>query len=251
MEIKKMFYYFKIEVLRFLREPISLFFTLIFPIILIYIFGDSFGETNNSSTQHTYYNSLVAIDTAFLIANFTLMGIGNDLASQKETGVYENLKLLPLSGWTRVIIESIAYLFLLFLSVILIILFVYFKYPNIHFRGNVFLFISFILLSYFTFVSIVRAIVSLNYSARTLQLVASSVFFVLLFVSGIVIPKESLPDLIKGFVDVSPTYIIYKVLDSIWNNNLKGSYFIICSIYFTLLIIVFNLFVIFKRNLTR
>ena len=83
--MKSFIIWLKIEVFRFLREPISLFFTLIFPIILVFIFGDSFGSSV-SEDGISYYNSLVAIDVSFLIANFTLMGVGNDLANQKKMG---------------------------------------------------------------------------------------------------------------------------------------------------------------------
>ncbi|MCE5038933.1 ABC transporter permease [Staphylococcus auricularis] len=248
MEIKKLMYYFKIEILRFLREPISLFFTLIFPIILIYIFGNSFGDVRNHTTQTTYYNSLVAIDISFLIANFTLMGIGNDLAAQKESGVYYHLKLLPLNHWTKVIVESAAYLFLLFLSIVLIIVFVFLKYEEISFRGSAVLFITFILISYFTFVSIIRYIVSFDYSARTLQLISSSVFFILLFVSGIIIPKGSLPLALKNIVDFSPVYIIFNNLEGIWNGTMNLNYFLLSLFYFMSLMIIFNLLIRMKRK---
>lgn len=62
--MKSFIIWLKIEVFRFLREPISLFFTLIFPIILVFIFGDSFGSSV-SEDGISYYNSLVAIDVSF------------------------------------------------------------------------------------------------------------------------------------------------------------------------------------------
>ncbi|MCU7558627.1 ABC transporter permease [Macrococcus capreoli] len=241
MSFKSVMYYFQLEIIRFLREPISIFFTLIFPVVLIYVFGDSFGSATNQNTNDNYYNSLVPIDISFLIANMTLMGIGNDLAAQKERGISESQKLLPINYWTRFVIESISYLCLLFLSIIIITIFVYMKYPNIEFKGNIFIYILIILLSYFTFVSIVRFIVSLNYSARTLQLISSSIFFMLLFTSGIVIPKESLPEMLKNIVYYSPTYIIFDVLDLIWNGKLNLIRFLQATSYFIFTILLFNI----------
>lgn len=125
MQYRKFIIFLKVELLRFLREPISLFFTLIFPILLIYIFGDSFGSASNNDTGATYYNSLVSIDIAFLVSNLTLMGVGNDLAIQKENGISETNKLLPISSGFRLVIESISYLLILFTSIVLICAYTY------------------------------------------------------------------------------------------------------------------------------
>lgn len=236
------FTYVKLEALRFLREPISLFFTLIFPLLLIYIFGDSFGAKTSGATGKTFYNSLVSIDIAFLIANFTLMGIGNDLANQKELGITESMSLLPIKKWEKTLIESTAYLIILFISTVLITGYVYLAFKGIAFQGNIVLYLLLMILSYFVFVSITKFIVSFDLSARTIQLISSTVFFIMLFASGIVIPKESLPKLLRGFINYSPLYNIYYLLDSVWNNVIKANDLLMRSGYFVLLIIVFSLF---------
>lgn len=243
MQLKIFFTYLKIELLRFLREPISLFFTLIFPILLIYIFGDSFGSASNSDTGATYYNSLVSIDIAFLISNLTLMGVGNDLSMQKENGISEMNELLPISSCFRLVVESISYLSILFTSVVLITLYTYFTYPDISFKGSILLYIVFIIISYYLFVSFVKFIISLNYSARTFQLILSGVFFILLFISGIVIPKEDLPQALKNCVDFSPVYIIFSTLDGIWNDELDIKKYVIHTLIFIIATILFSLLI--------
>ena len=241
MQYRKFITFLKVELLRFLREPISLFFTLIFPILLIYIFGDSFGSASNNDTGATYYNSLVSIDIAFLVSNLTLMGVGNDLAVQKENGISEANELLPISSGFRLVVESISYLLILFTSIILICVYTYLTYPGISFKGSVILYALFIIISYYLFVSFVK------YSARTLQLILSSIFFILLFVSGIVIPKDNLPEALRDFINFSPTYIIFSTLDSIWNNHLDFLKYITNSIIFILFTIILNVIVKFRK----
>lgn len=227
--------YVRIEILRFWREPIALFFTLIFPIVLIFIFGNSFGSHQDRDSGISYYNSLVAIDAAFLIGNFTLMGVTNDLANQKEAGISDASSLLPLKLWQRFIIESSAYLFVVFAAVSLVTAYVYVAYDDVHFRGNIGLFATMITAAYFAFVSIAKLIASLDFSARTLQLIGSTVFFVLLFTSGVVIPKESLPEAVAWFTNISPMYVTYKGLESIWNNTIEWGDF---TLYFGELAII-------------
>lgn len=248
MQFRKFITFLKVELLRFLREPISLFFTLIFPILLIYIFGDSFGSAANNDTGATYYNSLVSIDIAFLVSNLTLMGVGNDLAVQKENGISEANELLPISSGFRLIVESISYLLILFTSIILMCVYTYLTYPGISFKGSIVLYALFIILSYYLFVSFVKFVVTLNYSARTLQLILSSIFFILLFISGIVIPKDNLPQALRHFINFSPTYIIFSTLDSIWNNELDFLNYIMNSIIFILFTVIFNTIIKFRKK---
>ena len=224
----------KIELFRFLREPITLFFTLIFPLLLIFIFGDSFGS-EVSSEGFTYNNSLVAIDLTFLIANFTLMGVGNDLANQKETGVEARMELLPISSFFRTVVQSIAYLILLFTSLVLLCIYVFWRYKDVQFRGNILLFLIFMVIGYFFFVNLTKLIISFHLSARALQLISSTVFFVMLFCSGIVIQKESMPTVLQSWVEWSPMYVLYKTLENVWNNTLVQYQYFKCCIYMLLL----------------
>lgn len=243
--------YLKIELLRFIREPISLFFTLIFPIILIYVFGDSFGAASNGDTGGTYYNSLVSIDLAFLISNLTLMGVGNDLALQKEQGISEASELLPISNAMKLIVESISYLLLLFISAGLITVYTYFNYPDIVFKGSISLYAFFMIMSYYVFVTFVKFVISFNYSARTLQLILSGIFFVLLFVSGIVIPKENLPQALQGVVHFSPTYIVYSTLDGIWNDTIALPNLLLNILGFIIAIIGFGILTNIRKKRCR
>lgn len=232
--MKSLFIWLRIEILRFVREPISLFFSLIFPIILIYIFGDSFGS-GISEDGISYYNSLVAIDVSFLIVNFTLMGVGNDVANQKENGIEESMAMLPVSGIFRTVIQSIAYLLLLFLSLVMLTAFVFNVYPDVRFQGNAFLFVLFMIFGYFLFVNLAKFLAAFPFSARTLQLINSTVFFILLFCSGIVIQKESMPEGLRPMVDWSPLYILYKTLESVWNNRLTDGQYLRASAYLLVL----------------
>jgi len=233
----------RIEILRFWREPIALFFTLIFPIVLIFIFGGSFGSHEDGGTGISYYNSLVAIDAAFLVGNFTLMGVTNDLANQKEAGIAEALSLLPIKLWQRFLIESSAYLLIVFASVALVTAYVFIVYRDVEFRGNVVLFVMTLAVAYFAFVSIAKLIASLRFSARTLQLIGSTVFFILLFTSGVVIPKDSLPDSVSWFTNISPMYLTYKGLESIWNDTVEWGAYALQLGELAAIVVVFTLLV--------
>ncbi|AZZ49424.1 ABC transporter permease [Rathayibacter rathayi] len=231
----------RIEILRFWREPIALFFTLIFPIVLIVIFGGSFGSHQDPSTGTSYYNSLVAIDATFLIGNFTLMGVTNDLANQKEAGITDASSLFPLKAWQRFVIESSAYLLIVFAAVSLVTVYVFVTYRDVEFRGNIGHFALVLAVAYFAFVSIAKLIASLAFSARTLQLIGSTVFFVLLFTSGVVIPRESLPDAVSWFTTISPMYLTYTSLEGIWNNTIDWGVHLLQMAELVAIVVVFTL----------
>ena len=149
------------------------------------------------------------------------------------------MKLLPVSSLYRTVIQFISYLLLLFLSLILLTIYVFIRYEDVHFRGSIPLFLFFMIVGYFFFVNLTKFIVSFRLSARTLQLITSTVFFILLFCSGIVIPKESLPMAVQPWVDWSPLFVLYKTLEGVWNNTIEITQYLNSSIYMILLSVAF------------
>jgi ABC-2 type transport system permease protein len=83
-----------------------------------------------------------------------------------------------------------------------------------------------IIISFIAINQLTNAILATNFSARTMQLIMSSLFFILLFISGIVVPKEQLPSMLQGVINYSPIYVTFQVLDSIWNNSHSMSWIV-------------------------
>src|SRR5512135_3758660 len=79
-----------VELKLFLREPVTLVFTLILPLIMLIVMGEVFGRTADSSV---YYRNVMAMDyyapayVGVVLAAIGLVAIPVHLAGYRERGV--------------------------------------------------------------------------------------------------------------------------------------------------------------------
>jgi len=82
----------------FLREPVGAFFTLVFPLMMLFLFGSIYGNTPTP-----IFNGYGTIDisipayTAMIVATTGLMGLTITLAANRENGVLRRLRTTPIS----------------------------------------------------------------------------------------------------------------------------------------------------------
>ncbi|BAL80241.1 ABC transporter permease [Caldisericum exile] len=214
MKIKSLAYHILLEMKAFLREPAAVFFALVFPAILLIIFGGAFGRYEVEGVP--YVNYLIPIDISLVMANLTLMGVSVDLASKRELGITKFYKILPKSNLYFGFISSFAYTFTFVISVITITVAGYIMYPNIHFRGNVSEFLVALAIGYACFLLISIALSKINLTVKAIQFISSALFFILMFTAGIIIEESELPAYISKFIFLSPLRSVYRLLLDVW-----------------------------------
>jgi len=82
----------------FLREPVGAFFTLVFPLLMLFLFGSIYGNepTPGSGGQGTI-DVLIPALTAMIIGMTGLMSITITMATYRENGVLRRLRTTPVS----------------------------------------------------------------------------------------------------------------------------------------------------------
>ncbi|MCL6626272.1 MAG: ABC transporter permease, partial [Alicyclobacillus shizuokensis] len=83
------------EILLFVREPFAMFFTLLFPVILLLLFGSVYGHYdmhNGFRFIDIYIPSLFAM----VIANLGLISIPITLAEYRERGILKHYQVTPM-----------------------------------------------------------------------------------------------------------------------------------------------------------
>jgi len=83
----------------FLREPVSAFFTLVFPLIMLFIFGSISGNTSlpGSGSGQGMIDHLIPALIAMVIGMTGLMPITITLATYRENGILRRLRTTPVS----------------------------------------------------------------------------------------------------------------------------------------------------------
>jgi ABC-2 type transport system permease protein len=86
-----------VELKLFLRNPVGAFFTLIFPLMMLFLFGSIYG--NEPSPLLGGYGSVdvsVPAYTAMIIATAGLLSLTIQISIYREKGVLRRLKATPL-----------------------------------------------------------------------------------------------------------------------------------------------------------
>ncbi|WP_062196891.1 ABC transporter permease [Massilibacterium senegalense] len=230
--------FFKIELKSLLREPVSIFFMVILPIILTVVFGGAFG---NEMTQ--YGENVLGIDTVvpvnivFLLANAGLMGIPITILELREQGVLKRYSTYPIKLRSYFMSLVLTFSLVSILSTILFVSLSFIVY-NASFYMNVIEILLFILLFFWIiliFDSIGFLLALFIKSARTANLVSSGLFMAMLFSSGVVLPLDSLPEYIQIVAKIFPMSHSIEVVQMLWIGELSISESIENIIYLTII----------------
>ncbi len=200
----------------FLREPVGAFFTLIFPLMMLFLFGSIYGNSPSS-----YFDGRGTVDisvpayTAMIIATTSLLGLTITMTTYREKGILRRLRTTPISPFT-VIFAQVIVLFLMTLFGMLLLVLAGKLVYHMQFEGNVFSVIVGFTLSLLSFFSIGFIFASVLPTARTAQVVGLVILYPMLFLSGAGFPRELLPETIRKLANFLPLTYVVNLLRGLW-----------------------------------
>lgn len=223
MFLRKVTPLFLLEMKLYFRDVTSTLFSFLLPIVLVVVFGGSFGEYIDER-GFKGIDVVVATNIVFLLANNGIMGVTAILAETKAKNTLKRYNSIGISNFLYLIILYTLMIVLSLLSFILFYTIAYFFFDAtsiiaISIYNLVLTFgISLLLLAIF---SLMGYILTMFFnSTKNAMLVSSSVFLVLIFSSGVAIPIESLPEIVQQIMQYTPMYIGIQMIISLWNNQL-------------------------------
>lgn len=211
--------FFKVELKSLMREPISLFFMIVLPVILTIVFGGAFGdEPTNYRYDVLGIDTVVPVNIVFLLANVGLMGIPITIAELKEQEVLKRYITCPINYKTYFLSLMSAFLFVSFLSTMLFSIVSFVAY-NATWHMNSVDFILLILLSLImiiVFNSMGFLIALLIKSSRSSNMISSAVFLILIFTSGVTMPVDHLPVYVQSMARILPMHHFIQLTQMLW-----------------------------------
>ncbi|MFQ6114579.1 MAG: ABC transporter permease [bacterium] len=200
----------------FFREPMAAFFTLVFPLMMLFLFGSIYG--NKPTPFFGGYGSVdvsVPAYTAIIIANSGLLSITIVLAFYRETGVLRRLKATPVRPQT-ILTAQVSVIFLMTaLGMVLLIVAAKLVY-GLRFDGNAFNVLLAFTLSSLSFFALGFVLAGVMPTARSAQIVAMALFFPMIFLTGATIPREVLPESIRNYGQFLPLTHVVNLLRGLW-----------------------------------
>lgn len=226
-----------VEIKLFLREPMGAFFTLVFPLMLLILFGAIYGNEPSE-----YFGGLGTIDvsipayTAMIIGTGGLMSINITMASYREYGILRRLQTTPIKPFVILAAQVIVVFLMTSLGMLLLVLVGKIVY-QVRFMGDFWSFLVGYVLSCLSFYSLGFILAGVMPNARTAQVVGLVVFYPMLFLSGAGLPRELLPSSIQNIAKLLPLTYVVNFLRGLWVGEPWRNHYTNVSVLLGILII--------------
>ncbi len=201
----------------FLREPVSAFFTLVFPLVMLFIFGGIYGTKPVPGTGSTQgaIGTLIPAFTAMIIGMTGLMPVTITMATYRENGILRRLRTTPVSP--LVVMAAQVVVVFVMTSVGVLMLFIAGKLVyHIQFNGNAFSMLSGFALSSLSFFGIGFILAGVMPNARMAQIVAMVLLYPMLIFSGAAWPRELMPAAVHKISAFLPLTYVVNLLRGLW-----------------------------------
>lgn len=215
-----------IEFKLFLREPMAAFFTLAFPLMMLFIFGSIYG---NEPTD--FFDGRGSVDVsvpaymAMIIGTVGLLSISITMSTYREWGILRRYRATPLRPRVILAATVLVNFAMTFLGIVLLIIAAKLVY-NLRFEGNALLVLASFVLASLSFFSLGFVIASLAPTARVAQAVGMVIFYPMLFLSGAALPQEVMPEGVRAASRFLPLTHVVRLLQGMWFGEPLGEHLV-------------------------
>lgn len=208
-----------VEIKLFLREPAAAFFTLVFPLMMLFLFGSIYGNKRSPVFGgYGYIDVAVPSFTAMIIATASLMSLPIEIVSHKERGVLRRLRVTPLKP-LALLVAVVSMIFVMTVAGVLLQIVAGKLFYDLQLPTSLFSVTMGFLLSSISFLVFGFALAGLLPNARTALIVTMAIFYPMLFLSGATIPSEILPPQVRAFNRILPLTHVVTLMRGLWVGN--------------------------------
>ena len=199
----------------FLREPVAFFFTLVFPLLLLMLFGLVWGnEPVAIYGGFGYIDQAVPGLAAVIIGTIALMSVPVATAA-REQKILRRFRATPMHAQSYLAAQVVVYLVLALAGMALLIVVASLVF-DLRFVGNWFVVTAAFVFCTVAFVAVGYLIAGLAPTSRVAQVAGQLIFFPLMFLSGATIPLQVMPDGVRQVAEWLPMTQVVLLLQGLW-----------------------------------
>jgi ABC-2 type transport system permease protein len=211
----------------FLREPANAFFTLLFPLVMLFIFGSIYSNQSapsipGASGQGTVETLIPAL-IAMVIGMTGLMAITMTMASYRENGVLRRLSTTPVSSLFVLVAQVVVVFSMTALGMLLLVIVGKLVY-HVRIPGNLLDILGGFILGSLSFFSIGFILAGTMPTTRTAQIVAMLLLYPMLILSGAAWPRELMPATVQKISAFMPLTYVVNLLRGLWIGEPWGNH---------------------------
>lgn len=201
------------------REPAAVFFTLVFPFMLLVIFGSIYGNDSDSG-----WNGVGAMDITvpgyfgMIIGTVTLLSIPIVISEYRSNGVFRRLRATPLHPMSIIAAHTVINLVMTTAGFVLLYIGgkAMFGLMTPVYPGRL---IVVLVLSYVAFAVLGFVIGSTFRTPRTAQVVGNVIYFPQLFLSGATLPREMFSENLRSWTEWMPMVQMANLIKQAWHGD--------------------------------
>lgn len=200
----------------FIREPVAIFFTIAFAPLLIVLNGLIFG--NKPSPLSGGFGSMdVAMPAyaAMVLCIVGFMSIPVTICGYRESGVLRRFRSTPLRPMTFIAADVVSNLLMASVGVLVLVL-AGWTFYHTTFDGNVFVVGVAIVFCALAMFSIGYLIAAVTPTPRIANVVGLLVLYPMMFLSGVFIPPEVMPESVQRISQFLPLKYAVDLLRGLW-----------------------------------
>ncbi|MDT2477457.1 ABC transporter permease [Enterococcus avium] len=237
---------FKVENNLFWRGFFGPFFTLIFPLLMLFLYGSIFG--NAPDPLYGGYGAMdVSIPSycAMVIAVTGIMVFPLTMAEYKSKKVYKRLDATS-QGKNTVILAQLAVNLVMSIIGIGLLVIGGLLFYNVQIDGNVLIITPIILLGIASTYSFGFLLSAIAPDYKTAHVLCYLTYFIMIFISGTTIPIERFPESLRTFAKVLPLTYVTDLFRSVFAGELIMEYLsdiamvLVFGVLFTCIAIMLN-----------
>ena len=217
--MKSIFELTKVEFKLTLRNFPVAFFSLVFPVLMVLMFGGIYGNKPDPSVGgHGAVDIMVPSLVGAIIAVTGLMSLPLTIAGYRERKILKRFMATPISPY-YVIVSQVTVNFATTLIGLLLLAIVGKLVFDLHYLAKGPSFILSLLLSIFSIFSFGFLLASVAPNAHAATAIANLVYFPMLFLTGATIPLEVMPKIMVKISKILPLTYAVDLLKNTWLGN--------------------------------
>ncbi len=208
----------------FLREPISTFFTLAFPPMLVLLFGSMYGnEPTPLFGGRGSMDVLMPAYTGLILGSVGFLSVPINTAGYREQGILRRFRASPMRPLTYITADVLSNLLSTVLGMVFLVLVGWLVY-RVRLEGQFLNVVAAVLLGALSMFAIGYLIASLAPGARVGQIVGMVIFYPMMFLSGAGMPIELLPESIQRVSSFLPLTYVVRLVKGMWFGEAWGAH---------------------------
>ena len=208
-----------VECKLYFRVPIMAFFTLVLPLMILFLFGGIFG--NKPSPLYNGYGFVdvsVPAFTALIICMGSVLSLPITLANYRENGTLRRFRATPVRPAT-VLGAQLVMQFLMALTGMLLLVLAGKLVYGLRFGGNALSVLAAFGLSCLSFFALGMLLAGVMPSVRVASILGNVLLYPMIYLSGSAIPMEVMPPVMRTISRFIPLTHVVTLLQGLWKGE--------------------------------